>query len=85
MTPLRRLARGPETLSAAVEYATGELTDDEIAVGDCMIRMADYARGGAGFYSLAEACQDRYLDIKMKEAETSGKEVRTKQQPWYLL
>jgi len=50
-----------------------------------MIRMADYARGGAGFYSLAEACQDRYLDIKMKEAETSGKEVRTKQQPWYLL
>jgi hypothetical protein len=65
--------------------APGELTDDEIAVGDCMIRMADYARGGAGFYSLAEACQDRYLDIKMKEAETSGKEVRTKQQPWYLL
>jgi predicted dehydrogenase len=59
-----------------------ELTDDEIAVGDCMIRMANYARGGPDFYSLAEACQDRYLDIKMKEAEASGREVRTEKQSW---
>jgi hypothetical protein len=62
--------------------APGELTDDEIAVGDGMVRMADYARGGPDFYSLAEACQDRYLDIKMKEAEASRREVRTEKQSW---
>jgi hypothetical protein len=62
--------------------APGELTDDEIAVGDCLIRMADYARGGPDFYSLAEACQDRYLDIKMKEAAASGREMRTEKQVW---
>ena len=62
--------------------APGELTDDEVAVGDCMIRMADYARGGPDFYSVAEACQDRYLDIKMKEAEESGREVWTEKQSW---
>ena len=26
-----------------------------------------YAHGGPDFYSLAEACQDRYLDIKRRE------------------
>ena len=60
----------------------GELTDDEIAVGTCLVKMADYAGGGPDFYSLAEACQDRYLDIKMKEAEESGQEVRTTRQLW---
>jgi hypothetical protein len=62
--------------------APGELTDDEIAVGDCLLKMAEYADGGPDFYSLAEACQDRYLDIKMKEAEESGVEVRTTRQVW---
>jgi hypothetical protein len=37
---------------------------------------------GSEFYSLAEACQDRYLDIKMKEAERSGGEVQAEKQSW---
>jgi hypothetical protein len=47
--------------------------------------MADYTKGGPDFYSLAEACQDRYLHIKMKEAEESEGEVRTEKQSWSFL
>ena len=62
--------------------APAPLFDDEIAVGDCMLKMADYADGGAVFYSLAEACQDRYLDIKMWEALESDQPVQTSKQLW---
>ena len=62
--------------------APGELSDEEIAIGDCLLKMADHVGGGPGFYSLAEACQDRYLDIKMHEAEASGAEVKTERQRW---
>ena len=34
-----------------------ELSDDEIAVADLLLRMADYVNGGEVAYSLAEACQ----------------------------
>ena len=62
--------------------APGRLSDDEIAIGDCLLRMADYARGGPGFYSLAEACQDRYLDILIHEAVASGRTVVAERQAW---
>ncbi len=62
--------------------APAPLFDDEIAVGDCMIRMADYADGGEPFYSLAEACQDRYLDMMIWEAVDSGQPVTTTPQRW---
>ncbi len=59
-----------------------ELTDDEIAVADLLLRMADYVRGGAQPYSLAEACQDRYLDILAAQAAETGQPVRSQPQPW---
>ena len=62
--------------------APGELSDDEIAVGDCMLRMAEHARGGPGFYSLAEACQDQYLTLMMEEAERTGRLGQTERQGW---
>ncbi len=62
--------------------APGELSDEEIAVGDCLLRMATFAAGGPPFYSLAEACQDRYLDIMMKQAEETGVQVQTGPQMW---
>jgi predicted dehydrogenase len=64
------------------ELAPARLLDDEIAVGQCMLKMADYARGGEAFYSLAEACQDRYLNIMIEEAVRTGQDVRTETQLW---
>jgi predicted dehydrogenase len=62
--------------------APGSLADDEIGIGDCLLRMAVCAEGGADCYSLAEACQDRYLDILMQESLDAGKPIETKRQPW---
>ncbi len=59
-----------------------ELSDDEIAVADLLLRMADYVRGGDAVYSLAEACQDRYLDILAGQAAESGEPVQAQPQPW---
>ena len=56
--------------------------DDDIAVGDCMLKMAEYADGGAAFYPLAEACQDRYLDIMIRQAVDTGQPVTTETQVW---
>lgn len=61
--------------------APARLADDEIAIGDCLLRMAEYAGGGAPFYPLAHACQDRYLDIMM-HASLEGKAVQTETQTW---
>lgn len=62
--------------------APAALTDDEIAIGQVLLKMGEYARGGKPFYSLAEACQDTYLDLKSQEAVESGREVETSRQPW---
>ena len=62
--------------------APGALADDDIAVGHCVIKMAEYLEGGPEFYSLAEACQDRYLDIVMAEAQDSGEDLETSTQVW---
>ncbi|MDE0310842.1 MAG: hypothetical protein OXI52_01155, partial [Caldilineaceae bacterium] len=59
-----------------------ELTDDEIAIADLLLRMADYVRGGEEAYSLAEACQDRYLDILAAQAADTGQPVHSQHQPW---
>ena len=53
-----------------------------VAVADLLLRMADYAHGGDPVYSLAEACQDRYLDILSARAAETGQPVRSQPQPW---
>ena len=63
-------------------FAPGRLSDDEIAVADCLAAMGEYARGGAGFYSLAEASQDHYLGLLMKQALDTGATVHSETQPW---
>lgn len=60
----------------------GRLTDDEIAIADCLIRMHDHVHGGKSFYSLAEASQDHYLSLVMEQAVRSGEKIRTETQPW---
>lgn len=58
------------------------LTDDEVAVGDCMLRMAVSARTGKSFYPWREGMQDHYLGLKMNEALKSGAEVVVEPQPF---
>jgi len=58
--------------------APASLSDDEIAIGDLMLRMAR----GEMPYPLAEACQDHYLGLVCEQALLSGEEIRTQTQPW---
>jgi len=62
--------------------APARLMDDEIAIAECLLGMAHYVRTGEDFYSLAEACQDTYVDLMMQEAAKTGETVRTETQAW---
>lgn len=62
--------------------APARLFDDEIAIGTCLLKMAEHARGGPEFYPLAEACQDRYFDSVMDEAAETGRTIATVTQFW---
>ena len=62
--------------------APGSLSDDEIAVGDCLLRMAGYAQGGPELYPLAEACQDHYLSLLCRQAMESGADTQAETQIW---
>jgi predicted dehydrogenase len=63
-------------------FAPGRLTDDEIAIATCVAGMAAYVEGGPEVYPLAEACQDRYLDMLIAQAAESGKVVESSTQSW---
>ena len=63
-------------------FAPGRLADDEIAVATVLAGMAEYVSGGPDVYSLAEACQDRYLDLMIAQAIERGETVETETQPW---
>lgn len=65
-------------------FAPARLMDDEIAVADCLDKMAEYVAGGPSFYGLAEASQDHYLALLIDEATQTGKTVHSKPQSWVL-
>lgn len=62
--------------------AGAAITDDEIAVGDCLLRMAGAVREGKPFYPFQEGMQDHYLYLKMQEALKTGAEVEAPPQPF---
>lgn len=62
--------------------APARLFDDEIAIADCLLKMAEHVATGQDFYPLAEACQDRYLDLAVEEAVREKRTVRTETQSW---
>ncbi len=63
-------------------FAPARLADDEIAVATSLAGMAQHARGGPDVYSLADAAQDRYLDIMIDDALESGQKRKAVRQPW---
>lgn len=63
-------------------FAPVAIDDEDIAIGQCMVKMAEYVGGAEAFYPLAEACQDRYLDIKIAQSLETGGPVRTSRQAW---
>jgi predicted dehydrogenase len=63
-------------------FGSARLADDEIAVATCLARMAEYARGGKDFYSLAEASHDQYLSLMMEQAIAAGESVQAHARAW---
>ena len=62
--------------------APAALSDEEIAIGDCLLRMANYLGGGPPLYSLEDACQDWYLNLLIRQAQESGQPVTAETQAW---
>ncbi|MBN2713186.1 MAG: Gfo/Idh/MocA family oxidoreductase [Planctomycetes bacterium] len=64
------------------QFFPAALSDDEIAIADALVRMDKYIETGEEFYSLADACQDRYLNIVAEEAVRTGTAIKTEKQVW---
>lgn len=62
--------------------APAALSDDEIAVGTCLLKMAEYLETGKDFYSIAQACQDQYLTLMCEQALAKKQPVTTEEQLW---
>jgi len=63
-------------------YAPARLSDDELAIANCLDSMARFLSGDPSRYSLAEAAEDQYLALLLEEAIQSGKTEKTGPRPW---
>jgi hypothetical protein len=63
-------------------FVGASLPDDEIAIATCLVGMDEYVHTGRDVYSLAEACQDHYLNLLCQQAVGEGREVRGEVQEW---
>jgi hypothetical protein len=63
-------------------FAPARLSDDEIAIAECLVRMSECVGGGPDLYSFAGASQDQYLSLLMKQAALTGEAVRSRRQVW---
>lgn len=63
-------------------FAPARLTDDEIAVATCLARMSEAIDGGPDVCSLADAVQDRYLDLLVAQSVATGLPVRAAGHLW---
>lgn len=64
--------------------APGHLSDEEIAIGTCLLKTAEYAGGGEGFYGLRDALQDHYLGLLIDQAANNGGTVKAERQAWAI-
>lgn len=78
---LRSLSLGDRVLYRNA-FAPARLSDDDLAVAECMARMHSFVQGGDPYYGLADACHDHYLSLLVDEAAKTGKPVASEPQPW---
>ncbi|MFT4030269.1 MAG: Gfo/Idh/MocA family oxidoreductase [Protaetiibacter sp.] len=78
---LRGIQLGAEWVFAN-PFMPSRLNDDEIAIASMLLGMREHIGGGPDVYSLAEASQDLYLALVMKEAAATGAPVRTSPRAW---
>jgi predicted dehydrogenase len=58
------------------------LSEDETAIAKCLLGMKRYIETGEEFYPLAEALQDAYWTILMKQAVETGEKIYSQKQIW---
>jgi predicted dehydrogenase len=63
-------------------FAGARWSDDEIAIATSLRKMQTYVATEEPFYSVAEACQDRYLDLVIAQAAEQTGAVEAVSQPW---
>ena len=63
-------------------FAPARLSDEEIAIATCLLKMYAYVKEGISFYSLAEAAQDQYLALMMDAALRQDEPIKTETQCW---
>ena len=63
-------------------YHEASLTDDEVAIADCLVRMDEFARTGKQFYPVEEGMQDHYLYLVAQKAATQDGSIEAVRQPW---
>lgn len=63
-------------------FAPARLYDDELAIAECLRKMAAYAAGGPSFYGLPDASQDHYIGMLIEQAIRTGETVVSEHQPW---
>jgi len=61
------------------------LMDEEIAIAQLMVQMADWITGSAKApYPLNEGCQDQLVSLAMDESIASGKRINVDKQKWAI-
>jgi len=60
----------------------GPVTDEEVAVAECLVRMSEYVRGGPEFYSVYRACCDRYLETVIEASAEQQRAVVCRPDDW---
>lgn len=63
-------------------FPTNVLSEDETAIARLLAGMAGYLETGKEIYPLADALQDAYLTILLKQAVQTGKTVTSEDQLW---
>lgn len=64
------------------DFAPARLTDDELAIATCLVRMFEYAGGGDSFYGLPEAAQDQYTHLVIRRSVAEKRSIRMRKQVW---
>ena len=85
-------SRFPLSFERAGGYTTGEVGElveevngskrAKLEMGLPVGSVAGYVQGEEELYSVADAAQDRYLDILIAQAVENGKSVTATRQPW---